>query len=139
MKLKKLFSLIALSLFLFSCAMTQISIYDNETYKSLTYLKPDVEIVYYNYGNEELHRPSINHVIIEIRKIVEYEKWKGEPNRPTYKQVLIIQKMFDRHLKERRASETPWSRKHIQNKLSNIQETINIAIKSELSKNKEGS
>lgn len=138
MKLRKLFSVVVLALFIFGCAAGQLSYYDNETYKNLTYLKPEVEIVYNTYGTEEPHKPSINHVVVKMKKMVEYEKWKGEGNNPTYEQILIIQRMFNRHLKERMES-SPWSRAHIKNKLGNMHDAIDIAIKSELLKNKEGS
>jgi hypothetical protein len=138
MKTKRniIISLIIAALFLFGCAANQISYYDNETYKGLTYLKIHIVNVYNTYNQVNLSNTGVNYVLLRLGQMKEYEKWKKD-NNPTYKQIEIIQKMFVRHLKERLSYNKPWEQSYIDNKLKNMLEAVDLAIESELLKNKE--
>jgi len=71
-----------------------------------------------------------------FRYILSYERSKGNNNLPTIKQIEIIQKMFNRHIKER-LSQGRWTIQYANIKLNNILTAIDVAIQSELSKNKQ--
>lgn len=133
----RILTIFILSIFLFGCAVGQISYYDNETYRNLTYLIPELEIVYESFTNPRPNLAGMAHTMMKLKKMAEYEKWKGEENSQTYQQILIIEKMFNRHVNELADSGEPWSEEHMKNKLQNIQEAIALAIETELLKNKE--
>ena len=130
-------AVLILSIFLVGCAVGQISYYDNETYKNLTYLIPDLEIVYESFTDSRPNLAGMAHTMMKLKKMAEYEKWKGEENNQTYQQIVIIEKMFNRHVNELADNRKPWSEAHMKNKLQNIQEAVGLAIETELLKNKE--
>lgn len=120
-------------LYLQGCAATRISYFDPTTYKNLTDVKPEVLALYDTFTNEKIDTKQIDYVRLELAQMYEYEKGK-EKNSETTKQIEIISKMFERHIKDR-LDNGKWSKEHLNNKKENIEEAFDIAIKTERAKN----
>jgi len=130
-----LLSITTILLILVGCASSLISRYDSETHQNLAYLKPGIETVYTMYQTNNINSRILYTINQRFKYILAYERSKGDPNSQTVKQIEIIQKMFKRHAKER-SSQGIWSIKQANIKLKNILTAIDIAIDTELSKNK---
>ena len=139
MKYKNFFigviGVIAVLFILSGCASSLISRYDPETHQNLAYLKPDIVIAYNIYQNDIINPIVVSTINKKFKYILSYERSKGNPNSNTVKQIEIIQKMFLRHAKER-VDQEKWTKKQATSKLKNILVAIDIAIDTELSKNK---
>ena len=112
-----------------------ITYYDPTTYKSLTDLKPEVLALYDTFTNNAMSDDTIHAIRLKLAQIYEYEKGKGDKNEETYKQIRIIQKMFERHMQDR-INNGLWDETHLNNTKKNISDAFDIAIKTERLKNK---
>lgn len=128
--------LIILLITLVGCTTSLISRYDPETHRNLAYLKPDIKNIYHMYTTTNINYEYLCKINMVFRYILSYERSKGNNNLPTIKQIEIIQKMFNRHIKER-LSQGRWTIQYANIKLNNILTAIDVAIQSELSKNKQ--
>lgn len=111
------------------------SYFDPTTYKNLTDLKPQVLLLYDSFTDEDLNKKNIQNIRLKLAQIYEYEKGKGEQNRETYAQIELVQRIFERHIKDRNENER-WSEIHLNNQKQNISEAFDIAIQTENLKNK---
>ncbi len=111
------------------------SYYDHTTYKNLTDLKPQVSRLYDAFASDSVNQEEIGKISLKLDQVYEYEKGKGEKNIETYKQISIIMKMFDRHVKDR-LDNGKWSATHLENKKQLITSAFDIAIETEGLKNK---
>lgn len=111
------------------------SYYDHTTYKNLTDLKPQVTRLYDSFASNSVNQDEIGKISLKLSQMYEYEKGKGEENIETYKQISIIEKMFNRHVKDRLDNEK-WSETHLENKKQLITSAFDIAIETEGLKNK---
>ncbi|MCD6594407.1 hypothetical protein J7L68_01855 [bacterium] len=130
-----IFLLVCLSgLYLQGCAATRTSYYDPTTYKNLTYIKPQVLLLYETFTSEEIDTMLIDNIRLKLAQIYEYEKGKDN-NSETTRQIQKIQEMFERHVKDR-FEKGKWTKEHLENEKENIEEAFDIAIKTERAKNK---
>jgi hypothetical protein len=125
-----------LSLLVFFTQCTPfISYYDPTTYKNLTDLKPEVVFLYQGFVDSSIDLEKIGEIRLRLAQVYEYEKGKGLKNKETYEQLEIIQNMFERHVKNR-LEEGKWTKDHLENVKTNIEEAFDIAIQTEILKNK---
>ena len=104
--------------------------YDSATYKSLTDLKPEVVVLYKTFAGEDLKLEKIEAVRLRLAQIYEYEKGKGEGGIETVRQIEIIQRMFERDVKDRMETGR-WGEAHLANQRQGITEAFDIAIQTE--------
>ena len=104
--------------------------YDSTTYKSLTDLKPEVILLYKTFGGEELKAGKIEAVRLRLAQIYEYERGKGEEGIESVRQIEIIQRMFERDVKDRMETGR-WGEAHLANQRQGITEAFDIAIQTE--------
>lgn len=104
--------------------------YDSTTYKSLTDLKPEVILLYKTFAGEDLKSGKIEAVRLRLAQIYEYERGKGEEGTETVRQIEIIQRMFERDVKDRMETGR-WSETHLANQRQGITEAFDIAIQTE--------
>jgi len=104
--------------------------YDSATYKSLTDMKPEVVVLYKTFADEDLKLEKIEAVRLRLAQIYEYEKGKGEGGIETIRQIEIIQRMFERDVKDRMENGR-WNEVHLANQRQNITEAFDIAIQTE--------
>src|SRR3990172_1543500 len=119
-------------LYLAGCASVPWSppSYDSATYKSLTDLKPEVILLYKTFGGEELKAGKIEAVRLRLAQIYEYERGKGEEGIESVRQIEIIQRMFERDVKDRMETGR-WGEAHLANQRQGITEAFDIAIQTE--------
>lgn len=117
------------------CSVSLLHYYDPTTYKNLTDLKPQVAALYDSFVDETVDTRAVAAVRLELARVYEYEKGKGEKNRETTEQIEIIRKIFERHVEDR-LKLNHWSESHLQNAKENIEEAFDIAIQTERLKNK---
>jgi hypothetical protein len=111
------------------------SYYDPTTFKNLTDLKPQVSRLYDSFASDSVDKDEINKISLKMDQAYEYEKGKGEKNIETYKQISIINKMFERNVKDR-LDNGKWSETHLENNKQLIIKAFDIAIETEGLKNK---
>jgi hypothetical protein len=109
--------------------------YDPTTYKQLTDLKPEVLRFYNKFTTEKIDQEKIDDICLKFERIYEYEKGKGLKNVETYRQIEIIQHLFERQVNDRLQNGV-WSPVHLNNQKENISEAFDIAIRTENLKNK---
>jgi len=109
--------------------------FDATTYKNLTDLKPQIQMLYDTFTQNEIDEKRIESIRLKLAQMYEYEKGKGERNKETMLQIGIIQNMFERHIGDRIESGT-WTELHAGNLKENISEAFDIAISTENLKNK---
>ena len=109
--------------------------FDPTTYKNLTDLKPRIMMLYESFTEENVKAKTVDDIRLKLAQIYEYEKGKGEQNRETILQMEIIQRIFDRHVKDWQQNK-PWSTSHMENQKQTIGEAFDIAIQTENLKNK---
>lgn len=110
--------------------------YDPTTYKNLTYLKPEVLMLYDSFATDEPDSNGLESIRLKFDQMIEYEIGKGKSNRETADQCKLIKGMFDRDVKDRLESGQPWREAHLNNKKENISEAFDLAISTENLKNK---
>lgn len=108
--------------------------YDFTTYKALTEAKAEMNFLYESFTKNELDMKDVQQMRLTIAKIYEYEKGKGDKNKETVSQIKIIRDMFKEHIADRENG--VWNETHMQNKQELILDAFDIAIKTEMLKNK---
>jgi len=112
-----------------------ITYYDPTTYKNLTDLKPEVIMLYRTFTRDSIDSAKFDLVRLKLSQIYEYEKGKGSKNIETCKQVEIINKIYERHVKDR-ITNGKWNQTNLRDSIQNISEAFDIAIQTEYLKNK---
>ena len=116
------------------CGGVPLARYDASTYQSLTFEKPEILAVYDTFKVNPVDDSKVSAADLKLAQIHEYEV--GKPgNVDMAHQVENIQKMFDKHVAERRR-DGPWSDVILSNHIDSISEVFDIAIKTEQAKNK---
>lgn len=130
-------NLLFLLLYISGCAhlLGFVTYYDPITYKNLTDLKPEVIVLYGTFTGDSVDTDKIAVIRLKLAQIYEYEKGKGAKNIETTKQIKIIQEMFERHVNGR-IKNGKWTVTHLNNQKQNIAEAFDIAIQTEILKNK---
>lgn len=137
--MKKLVRLkiLLLTLFFAGCALfhNPISYFDTTSYKNLTDLKPEVIALYDTFVQKEINNEAIAGIRLRLAQIYEYEQGKGAANKPTVKQIKILQDMFEEQVKERLDTGI-WNTHHLADQKESIGEAFDLVIKGETLKNK---
>lgn len=130
--------LLFLSMLLQNCAsiMGFPTYFDFTTYKNLTYLKPEILMLYDSFATDQPDSEGVRAIRLKLGQMIEYEKGKGLQNAETARQCELINGMFERHVKDRMESGGPWSEEDLANSKENISEAFDIAISTENLKNK---
>lgn len=118
-----------------ACGGPQLNRYDATTYQNLTYEKPEVLALYDSFGTDPINDGKVNDVGLKLSQIHEYEAGKGAGNIDMTHQVESIQKLFQKHVSERRR-DGAWNATNLTNHKETISEAFDIAIKTEQAKNK---
>jgi hypothetical protein len=85
---------------------------------------------------DSVDQKDIKYVKIRLMQTLEYEKEKGIPNEKTTKQIQLIIDDFKDYVANR-LEQGKWNQTQRDNAVTNINILFDIAISSELKKNKE--
>jgi len=132
---KQLLVVFLVIIFISGCALFNQSKYDKFTHENFAFLKAPVIKLYESYASDEISKCFKKYIFRKLDQFHEYEKWK-EGNENTVEQIVLFKKMLTRHFEERNNLGVPWSEVHMQNKLNNVLEAIDLMLRTEMSKNK---
>jgi len=133
----KLSVVLAAILTLHGCGIfSPVSYYDSTTYRNLTELKVYTSFLYDSFMEDSVDQKDIKYVKIRLMQTLEYEKEKGIPNEKTTKQIQLIIDDFKDYVANR-LEQGKWNQTQRDNAVTNINILFDIAISSELKKNKE--
>jgi len=133
----KLSVVLAAILTLHGCGIfSPVSYYDSTTYRNLTELKVYTSFLYDSFMEDSVDQKDIKYVKIRLMQTLEYEKEKGIPNEKTTKQLQLIIDDFKDYVANR-LEQGKWNQTQRDNAVTNINILFDIAISSELKKNKE--
>lgn len=134
--------IVSLSLSLCSCGIsTNITYFDNTTYKNLAYIKAEINTLYGAYQGGKITNDQMLNLVytvhLDFERMIEYENSKGIDNSETVRQFNIIEDMYQRQITERsRLDVTKDNSVILQDQKELINKALGIAIKTEWSKNK---
>lgn len=126
---KNNFVFLFLVLMLISC----VSSYDNITYQNLTYCKAEILTFLDSFSSQEIDITKADELSLNLRKILEYEKGKGEKNQITIKQFEILYNKINRYFVERK-QKGRWTETYVRNVQDDIAEAFDIVISTENNK-----
>jgi len=106
---------------------------DPETIRALNDLKPAIRRLYESFKAETVVPGHIAAVRDQWDAVIAREKGKGDSNSLMQGQVAGCRDMFEAHIRNRMEGPS-WSFAHHDNQLENMLETIELAIRTELSK-----
>ena len=109
--------------------------FDENTYERLIFAKVNILFLYASFGEPLIDMDAIKSARMDIARMYEYEKGKGNANQATVRQMELIREAFDDHIKNR-MGKVKWEAFDIEDFSENIAEYFDIAIKTERSKNK---
>lgn len=147
---KTVLTLLFMSLFLSGCLMLSGNFptyFDQKTYQNLTYLKPQILLLYETFGNTEskgkygigksrFDLSEIRHIKLLFAQLYEYEKGKGPKNEATIRQIEILQEGFLDHVKHR-MQKGLWNEFDIEDFSNTMSVLFDKAIQTEMSKTKQ--
>jgi len=136
---RQIIAAICLAAFFSGCGGFKIgkfpAYFDENTYKSMISAKVNVMFLYESLGEPEADMEDIRSARMDIARMHEYEKGKGEANSATASQIGLIRDAFDSHIRNRMEKEK-WEAFDIEDFSEIIAEYFDIAIRTERSKNK---
>lgn len=136
-----LYSLCCLSVFILvtACAIP-ISYYDSATYKHLTELKAETMLILESFDTTKIQENKINirQARLNLRKALEYERGKGEPNSDTTKQFEKVITLFEQDVTEYQDSGPgAFGKKYYSEAAKVLGQAFDIMISTENVKNKD--
>ena len=138
-----LFAIIATILFAITCLTScsiPISYRDAITFKNLTDLKAEAMTLVESFDTKPVahNEAAMEHVILEFRKALEYERGKGKANNDTVKQLEEIQKLLNEDIKDYRENgNATLGPKYFREAAGVLEQAFDKAIETENLKNKD--
>lgn len=127
--------LLATAAVLNGCVGAPIAKYDDRSYQQVAFVKPEILAVYDTFAMDPINESKVEAVDLKLAQYQAYEAGKGVPNAEMTQQVEKVQKLYKKHVAERRR-DGPWNETNLANHKESITEACDIAIKTERAKNK---
>ncbi len=118
-----------------ACGGVSVTKYDDHTYQQVAFVKPEILAVYDSFKIDPINDAKVEGVDLKLAQYQTYEAGKGPANIEMTQQLETIQKLFKKHVAERKR-DGPWNDTVIGNHKEIISEACDIAIKTERAKNK---
>jgi hypothetical protein len=117
------------------CGGNALTKYDENTYQQVTFVKPQILATYDTFKTDPLNQPKIDETDLKLAQLQTYEAGKGPANVEMTQQVESIQKLFRKHVAERKRDGV-WNEVVTNDHKEIISEACDLAIKTEAAKNR---